>query len=184
VLVTVNGSPVYCSSSHQTTVTHSKTEAEYIAADAGARVLVWLTQPADDLRVSLVKSSTSLTIDDKPAATYHNGVEITDERRDLALRVDNKGAIDMAHAHGPTKRTKHLDVRHRYLQQCVARKVLSIKQCTLNEQLADCLTKPLGRVKFLQAFKLLQYRDIGSRDCGGNQNYRNDPTRRQATKPF
>jgi hypothetical protein len=33
VLVTVNGSPVQASCSRQTTVTHSSTEAEYIAAD-------------------------------------------------------------------------------------------------------------------------------------------------------
>jgi hypothetical protein len=58
---------------------------------------------------------------DKPAATYHNGVVITVERPDLALRVDNKGAIDKAHAHGQMKRTKHLDVRRHYLQQRVAR---------------------------------------------------------------
>jgi hypothetical protein len=124
VLVTVNGSPVHWSSSRQTTVTHSSPEAEYIAADAGVRVLVCLAQLADDLRVPLFKRSTTLTIDDKPTATYHNGVVITDERPDVALYVDNKGAIDMAHAHGPTKRTNHLDVRHHYLQQCVARKVL------------------------------------------------------------
>jgi hypothetical protein len=120
---------------------------------------VWLDQLSDDLRVPLVKRSTTLAIDDKPAATYHNGVVITDDRPDVALDVDNKGAIDMAHAHGPTKRTKHLDVGHHYLQQCVARKVLRMRQCTTDAQLADCLAKALGRVKFLQAFQLLQHRD-------------------------
>jgi hypothetical protein len=159
VLVTVNGSPVHWSSSRQTTVTNSSTEVEYIASDAGARVLVWLAQLADDLRVPVVKRSTTLNIDDTPATTYHNGVVITDERPDVALHVDNKGTIDMAHAHGPTKRTQRLDVRHHYLQQCVARKVLRLKQCTTDGQLADCLTKLLGRVKFLQAFHLLQHRD-------------------------
>jgi hypothetical protein len=153
VLVTVNGSPVHWSSSRQTKVTHSSTEAEYIAADAGARVLVRLAQLADDLRVPLVKRSTTLTIDDR------NSVVITDERPDVALYVDNKGAIDLAHAHGPTKRTKHLDVRHHYLQQCVARNVPRMRQCTTDAQLAECLTEPLGRVKFLQAFQLLQHRD-------------------------
>jgi hypothetical protein len=80
VLVTVNGSPIHWLSSRQTAVTHSSTEAVNIAADAGAFVLVWLAQLADDLRVPLVKRSTTLTIDDKPAATYHNGVVITDKR--------------------------------------------------------------------------------------------------------
>jgi hypothetical protein len=159
VLATVNGSPVHWSSSRQKTVTHSSTEAEYIATDAGARVLVWLAQLADDLLVPLVKCSTTLTTDDKPAAAYHIGVVIIDERPDVALHADNKGAIDMAHAHGPTKRSKHLDVRHHYLQQCVARKVLRMRQRTAGAQLADCLTKPRGRVRFLQAFHLLQHRD-------------------------
>jgi hypothetical protein len=39
-----------------------------------------MAQLADYLRVPLVKRSTTLTIDGKPAATYHNGLEITDER--------------------------------------------------------------------------------------------------------
>jgi hypothetical protein len=45
VLVMVNGSPVHWYSSRQTTVTHLSTEAEHIAVDAGARVLVWLSWP-------------------------------------------------------------------------------------------------------------------------------------------
>jgi hypothetical protein len=78
---------------------------------------------------------------------------------DFALRIDNKGAIDMAHAHGPTTRTRNLDVCHYYLQQCVARKVLCLKQCITDKQLADCLTKPVGVVKCFHAFQLLQHRD-------------------------
>jgi hypothetical protein len=58
----------------------------------------------------MFKRSTALTIDDKPAVTYHNGVVITDGRPAVSLHVGNKGAIDMAHAHDPTKRTRHLDV--------------------------------------------------------------------------
>jgi hypothetical protein len=121
--------------------------------------LYGLAQLADDLRVPLVKRSTTLTIDDIPAATYHNGVVITGERPDVVLYVDNKGAIDMALAPGSTKRTKLLDVRHHYLKQCVARKVLRMRQCTTDAQLADCLTQPVGRVKFRQAFQLPQHRD-------------------------
>jgi hypothetical protein len=156
VLVTVNGQPVFWSSSRQHTVSHSSTEAEYIAADTGARVLVWLAALADDFRVPLARRPTTLTIDDKPAARYHDGRITVDNRADLAIHVDNSGAIDMAYASGPTKRTKHLDVRHHYIQQCVARRVLRLQQCTTDEQLADVFTKPLGRIKFTRAFQLLR----------------------------
>jgi hypothetical protein len=143
-----------------------------------------LAQLAGDLRVPLFKLSTTLTIDDKPAATYHNGVVITDERPDVALHVDNKGAIDMAHAHGPTKRTKHLDVRHHYLQQCVARKVLRMRQCTTDAQLADCLTSPSRGSSF---FKPSSCSNSATKDQGGvedNQNNRNDPSPSASNEAF
>jgi hypothetical protein len=69
LLVTVNDSPVHWSFSRQTTVTRSSTKADYIVADAGAGVLVWLALLVDDLRVPLVKHFTTLIIDDKPAAS-------------------------------------------------------------------------------------------------------------------
>ena len=109
--------PIVWASARQATVTHSSTEAEYIAADTGAKVLTWLATLADELRIPVVKRPVSLRIDDKPATKYHEGTIIKDNLNDLLLLTDNKGAFDIAHTNGPSKRTKHLDVRHHYIQQ-------------------------------------------------------------------
>ena len=108
-------------SSRQATVTHSSTESEYIAADTGARILVWLASLANELRIPL-KQKTMLKIDDKPQTKYHDGKIIEDTRNDLKCLVDNKGAFDIANSYGPSKRTKHLDVRHHYIQEKVNQK--------------------------------------------------------------
>lgn len=72
----------------------------------------------------VINRPTSLRIDDKPETKYHEGNIVTEIRQDLLFITDSKGAIDIAHAKDPSKRTKHLDVRHNYLQQQVHKRVL------------------------------------------------------------
>ena len=137
-------------SSRKATVTHSSTESEYIAADTGARVLVWLASLANELRIPL-KQKTMLKIDDKIQTKYHDGKIVEDTRNDLKLLVDNKGAYDIANSYGPSKRTKHLDVRHHYIQEKVNQKTLKLIQVPTTEQEADFLTKPVSKILFKKA---------------------------------
>ena len=67
-----------------------------------------------------------LNIDDKIQTMYHDGEIVEDTRNDLKLLVDNKGAYDIANSYGPLKRTKHLDVRHHYIQEQVNQKRLKM----------------------------------------------------------
>jgi hypothetical protein len=55
------------------------------------------------------------------------------------------------------ERSKHIRVRYHFIRDCL--KEGSFKACYINtkDQLADLLTKPLGRIKFLEL--LLQDRD-------------------------
>ena len=125
ILVKASGMVLVWASSRQATVTHSSTESEYIAADTGAKILVWLSSLANELRIPL-KQSTILKIDDKVQTKYHDGNIVEDTRNDLRLLVDNKGAYDIANSYGPSKRTKHLDVRHHYIQDKVNQKSLKL----------------------------------------------------------
>lgn len=69
------------------------------------------------------------------------------------LSLENKGALDMAHASGPTKRTKHIDFKHHYIQEQVHTRALPLRQIPTAAQLADIFTKPLKRV-LLQTMRL------------------------------
>ena len=69
----------------------------------------------------------------------------------------------MAHINGPSNRTKHLDVRHFYIQQQVLARVLRLTQVPTSEQWADFLTKALCRVLFQRAVRNIGYPNQGLR---------------------
>jgi hypothetical protein len=149
VFFTVNDVPVHWISIKQPTISLSSTEAEYVAGGHAGRDLTWFTAL---LRAWYVPplSPISLRIDDKPARDA-TGIILP---QTIAIGIDNKGAIDMARLEGPTKRTKHIDIKHHYLQQ-VASNAFRLQQISTADQMADFLTKPLKRVLFQRACKLL-----------------------------
>jgi hypothetical protein len=69
----------------------------------------------------------------------------------------------MDRCEGPTKRTKHIDVKHHYLQQQVATNAFRLQQISTADKLADFLTKPLKRVLFQHACKLLHLTGLQTR---------------------
>ena len=109
------------------------------------------------MRIPVVNRPASLRIDNKPATKYHDGEIIVETRQDLQLLTDNKGAFDISHTNGPSKRTKHLDVRHHYIQQQVHTKVIRMTQVPTSEQWADFLTKAVGRVIFRRSMTNIGY---------------------------
>jgi hypothetical protein len=126
IVISYGDSLVHWSSSRQPTMSQSSSEAEYVAAAHAARDITWFTRLLHDWALPRLPGPTT-------------------------LQIDNKGAIDMAHANGPTKRTKHIDVKHHYIQQQVQASVLTLQQVPSAAQRADFLTKPLKRVLFLRA---------------------------------
>jgi Reverse transcriptase (RNA-dependent DNA polymerase) len=117
---------VHWVSSKQPTISQSSSEAEYIGAAHAARDITWFRRLLFDWAVPVPSGP-------------------------LVLHMDNKGAIDMAHANGPTKRTKHIDVKHHFIQQQIAAGALTIRQVPSAMQRADFLTKPLKRLLFQRA---------------------------------
>jgi hypothetical protein len=68
----------------------------------------------------------------------------------VELRVDNKSALALAKNPVFHERSKHIRVRHHFIRCCLEEG--SIKSCYINtkDQLVDLLTKPLGRIRFLE----------------------------------
>jgi hypothetical protein len=52
-------------------------------------------------------------IDDKPQLEIIDGKQV-ERIGTIALGIDNKGCVDIAHANGVTKLSKHLDIKHKY----------------------------------------------------------------------
>jgi hypothetical protein len=100
IYFTFSGGPIHWVSFKQATVAHSSAEAEYIAAAHAASDLTW--------RTHLARAS-NIHLHDPPHTPL--------ARSPYEPRIENKGALDMALANGPTKRTKHIDVNHHFIQQ-------------------------------------------------------------------
>ena len=152
-LITSMGQLLMWGAGLQGVQTHSSTEAEYVSADTGARNLTWMSNLADELHIPMKKRTATLMIDDKPSTKYHDGNIIKNEANDLHILVDNKGAFDIANSYGPSKRTKHMAVRHHYIQHQINKKIIRISLVPTTEQLADFLTKRVGRILFQNAMR-------------------------------
>jgi hypothetical protein len=64
----------------------------------------------------------------------------------IEIFEDNQGAIALAKDDGGLKRTKHVDIRYLVVQEAVKNKEIIIEYIKSEDQLADILTKNLGRV--------------------------------------
>jgi hypothetical protein len=155
IVFTLAGAPIHWVSSKQSTVAQSSAEAEYVAAAHAARDLTWITQLAAQWHIHLHDPSRA----HGPLSGSHASSLPYD------LCIDNKGAIDMASASGPTKRTKHIDVKHHYIQQQIKARTLRLVQVPSANQKADLFTKPLPRVQFLHNLSQLSIPSVIEGGC-------------------
>ena len=118
----LNGGAISWSSRRQPTVALSTAEAEYMAAAHAIKEALWLRKLFADLRVPMSA---------------------------IDLRSDNQAAIALLKNPIASNRSKHIDVLHHFARERVIRGEVSISYCSTQQQLADCLTKPVGEAKFL-----------------------------------
>jgi len=119
------GGPVSWSSKRQSTVALSTCEAEYIAMTQAAKEASWLRILLTELGVSKTEA--------------------------VKIFVDNQGAIALAKNPEFHTRTKHIDIQYHYVRQEVENGRIQLGFIDTDSMLADCLTKPLSRIK-LQRF--------------------------------
>lgn len=124
VLFMMGGDPVSWQSQKQKVVALSSCEAEYIAATTAACQGIWLARLLGEM--------------------------MKEEPRCIKLWVDNKSAIALSKNPVFHDRSKHIDTRYHFVRQCVEEEKIEIEFISSEHQLADILTKPLGRVRFLE----------------------------------
>ena len=118
----LGSSPVAWQSQKQKVVALASCEAEYIAATGAACLGIWLARLLAEVRGS-------------------------DPGKAL-LKVDNKSAISLCKNPVFHDRSKHIDTRYHFIRQCIEEKKVEVEFVPSDEQVADILTKPLGRIKF------------------------------------
>lgn len=115
------GGAISWCSRKQSVIALSTTEAEYIAAAECCKELLYLKSLFEELL----------------------GITIL-----IELNIDNQSAIALIKNGVMNKRSKHIDVKFRFLHELARDGIVKIKYCPTNDQLADILTKPLNATKF------------------------------------
>jgi hypothetical protein len=126
VMVMIGNAPVVFKSKFQRTVALSSAAAEYMALSLCVQEVLWTRAMLTDI-----------------GAIQLNATKIWE---------DNQGAIALAQNSGYHARTKHVDIRHRFIRENVERGTVTVEYIDTKNQLADILTKALGTktLKFLR----------------------------------
>ena len=130
IVIKLAGGTVLYKTQYQSTIALSTTEAEFTAACEAGKYLLYVRSIMEEI-----------------------GLEQTDA---TVLYEDNQGALLMATASRPTKRTRHMDVKHFVIQQWIANDLLNMQRINTNDNCADVLTKATGRTLFYRHMDYIQ----------------------------
>jgi hypothetical protein len=108
----------------QQVVVLSSCEAEYIAASTASTQAIWLVRLLSDL--------------------------LGRDTGAVELQVDNKSALALAKNLVFHERSKHIRVRYHFIWGCLKEGSIKAGYINTKDQLTDMLTKPLGRIRFLE----------------------------------
>jgi len=123
-------------SQKQKVVALSSCEAEYIAATTAACQGIWLARLLAELQ------------DKKPGI--------------INLKIDSQSAIQLSKNPIFHDRSKHIDVRYHFIRECIEENRVIVESTGTKDQLADILTKALGREQFCELRSRLGVIDVQS----------------------
>ena len=122
-IVLLHGCAVLWLSKKQATVALSTAEAEYMAMSHLLKEVKWLIQLLQEMGVSVA--------------------------RPVPIFSDNQAAISISSASAvPASRTKHIDLRHHHVRECVRDGSIAIQWVAGSEQLADVFTKGISKQQY------------------------------------
>jgi hypothetical protein len=79
----------------------------------------------------------------------HLLVELLGRKTEIVeLKVDSKSALALAKNPIFHKRSKHIRIKYHFIRSCLEEGSVNASHISTEDQLADILTKSLGRVKF------------------------------------
>jgi transposase InsO family protein len=127
-VIMVSGSVVSWLSKRQAAVALSSCEAEYYAISAAVAEIQWIRQFISEVLA-------------------HDS-ELQHSRVVTVGLVDNQSAMAVSKNDIHHNRTKHIDIRHHFVRDAITAGTITLEYVPTQDQLADILTKGLGRVAF------------------------------------
>jgi hypothetical protein len=131
--IRIGNSLISWQSSKQKCVSLSTMQAEYIAMTECVKEAVWASKLLKDLGFA----------DQTPT-----------------IRCDNQAAIATLKNEAQHSLAKHIDIRYHFIKDLMEEGLLTVEYVRSEENLADILTKPLGKDKFREARTALGVRDL------------------------
>ena len=122
IILRIAGGTIFYKTKFQDTIAMSSTEAEFTAAAEAGKYILYVRSILDQLGIPQDEATT--------------------------LYEDNQGALLMANAQQPTKRTRHMDIKTFALQDWVERDLIRLKRINTSDNYADVMTKATGRTLF------------------------------------
>lgn len=116
------GAPIVYKTINQKTVALSSTEAEFYALSEAGKLALYIRSILNELHIP------------QTAATV--------------VYEDNQGCLFMAAAGKPTKKTRHVEIRHYAILDWIDQDLLEIKKIHTNNNCSDTLTKALAKTLF------------------------------------
>ena len=126
----INGRPIIWQCKKQKTTALSTAEAELYALVEGVREALYVKQWLE----FYMSRNPSLSV---------------------TIKCDNAGANEMADHKTDHGRTKHIDLRHFFVREHVAKQTVRIIYVPTGDNLADLLTKPVNQQIFLKLRDIL-----------------------------
>lgn len=120
-LLSLNGILISWKSKKQATVALSSCEAEYVSLTNCVTECIFIKQLLENL----------LNFNLKPIVIYE----------------DNQSCIKVANTL-ETKRSKHIDIKHHFVRDCIENDIVTLKYVPTEHQCADIMTKALPIAKF------------------------------------
>ena len=118
IIIQLAGGTIFYKTKFQPTISLSSTEAEFTAACDAGKAILYIRSILDEINMPQNEATT--------------------------LYIDNKGALLMANAQQPTRRTRHMDIKTFALTDWVERDLLLLKYIPTTDNYADVMTKPTG----------------------------------------
>jgi hypothetical protein len=134
LVIMLAGGVITYKSKYQPTIALSSTEAEFTAASEAGKTTLYLRSILHELGFSQYL----------PTLLYE----------------DNTGALHMANAQQPTRRTRHMDTKYFALQDWVEHDQIEVTQIGTANNISDAFTKALGRIKFYEQTDVIMGRRI------------------------